>query len=131
MDAEQKAKLYDSLPVITFIISYFIMHLFDWMEATFVLIAVIIGSLTMFVMISECKDENKGKLRKADLKNLNFYVGVLSFFILLFVINGIVHWNRMIDYDYRMGVLFFLIFVYLIILFRTIRILSDLKKTLK
>ena len=62
MEAEQKAKLYDSLPVITFIISYFILHLFDWMEATQLLIAAIVGSLTMFAMISECKDENKNTL---------------------------------------------------------------------
>ena len=93
MEAEQKAKLYDSLPVITFIISYFLLHLFDWMEATQLFLAVIIGSLTMFAMISECKDEHKDKIRKADIHNLNFYVGILSVFILLFLINGIVHWN--------------------------------------
>lgn len=131
MEAEQKAKLYDSLPIISFIISYFILHLFDWMEATQLLIASIIGGFTMFAMISECKDENKDKIRKSDIKNLNFYVGVLSFLIILFLVNGIMHWNRMIDYDYRMGILFFLVLVYLIILFRAVRILSDLKKTLK
>ena len=59
MEAQQKAKLYDILPVITFIVSYFILHLFDWMEATQLLIAALIGSLTMFAMISEFKDENK------------------------------------------------------------------------
>ena len=66
MEAKQKAKLYDSLPIITFIVSYFLLHLFDWMEATQLLIAAIIGSLTMFAMISECKDEYKDKIRKAD-----------------------------------------------------------------
>ena len=131
MEAEQKTKLYDSLPVIMFIVSYFILHLFDWMEATQLFIAAIIGSLTMFAMISECKDENKGKIRKADINNLNFYVGILSFFILLFLANGIVHWNRMIDLNYRMWILFFLVLVYLVFLFRTMRILSDLKKILK
>lgn len=129
MEAEQKAKLYDMLPVITFIITYFILHLFDWMEATQILIAVVIGSLTMFAMIAEYKEEKKDTIRKADVKNLNFYVGILSVFVILFLINGIMHWNRMIDYSYRMSILFFLLLFYLIIMFRTIRILSGLRKS--
>ena len=131
MEAEQKAKLYDMLPVITFIVSYFILHLFDLMEATQVLIAAIIGGLTMFAMISECKEENKDKIRKSDFKNINFYVGILSIILMLFLVNGIMHLYRIIDYAYRMGFLFFLILFYLVILFHTIRILSDLKKSFK
>ncbi|MEJ2052689.1 MAG: hypothetical protein P8X42_02105 [Calditrichaceae bacterium] len=131
MEAQQKAKFYEMLPVITFIISYFILHLFDWMEATQLLISAIIGGLTMFAMISEFKDEYKDKLRKVDLKSLNFYVGLLSIFIIILLINGILHWNRMIDYSYRMGLLFILMLIYLIILFRMIRVLSDLKKAMK
>jgi len=119
------------LPVIIFIISYFILHLFDWMEATQLLIAATLGSLTMFAMISEWKEENKDKIRKADFKNINFYVGVLSILLLLFLINGIMHWNRMVDFAYRMGSLFFLVLIYIIVLFRSIRILADLKKSLK
>ncbi|MBN1407400.1 MAG: hypothetical protein JW956_06415 [Calditrichaceae bacterium] len=130
METEQKTKLYDMLPVITFISSYFLLHLFDWMEATQVFIAALVGSLTMFMMISECKEENKDKIRKADLKSINFYVGILSLLLVLFLANGILHWNRMIDYAYRMGILFFLVLMYLVFLFRTIRILSDLKKSL-
>ncbi len=131
MEAEQKDKLYHMLPVITFIVSYFILHLFDWMEATQILVAAIVGGLTMFAMIGEWKEENKDKIRKTDLKNINFYVGLLSIIILLLLINGIIHWNRMIDYIYRMGVLFLLVLIYVVILFRMIRILSDLKKLFK
>ena len=129
MEAEQKTKLYDMLPIITFLISLFILHLFDWMEATQLLVASIIGGLTMFVMIGECKEEFKEKIRKADLKQINLYVGILSVIIVMLFINGIIHWNRMIDYAYRMGLMFFLALVYLVILFRMIHILSDLKKS--
>jgi len=131
METEQKIKLYDMLPIFTFVGSLFILHLFDWMEATQLLVASIIGGLTMFVMIGECKDEYKDKIRKSDLKQINSYVGILSIIIILLLVNGIIHWNRMIDFAYRMGILFFLALVYLILLIRMIRILSDLKKFLE
>ena len=130
MEAEQKAKLYDMLPIFMFIGSLFILHLFDWMEATQVLVASIIGGLTMFLMIGECKDENKDKIRKADLKQINLYVGILSIMIISLFINAIIHWSRLIDFAARFGIFFFLTVVYLVILIRMIRILSDLKKSL-
>lgn len=130
MEAEQKTKFYDMLPIITFICALFILHLFDWMEATQLLVASIVGAATMFIMISECKEEYKDKIRKADLKQINLYVGIISLIIILLLVNGIIHWNRMIDYAYRMGLLFLLAVVYLVILIRMIRILSELKKSL-
>ena len=131
MEAEQKTKLYDMLPIFTFIGSLFILHLFDWMEATQVLVASIIGGLTVFLMIGECKDEYKDKIRKADLKQINFYVGIISIIIILIFVNAIIHWSRLIDFTLRFGILFLLTVVYLIVLIRMIRILSDLKKSLK
>ena len=131
MESEQKAKLYDMLPIFTFIGSLFILHLFDWMEATQVLVASIIGGLTIFLMIGECKDEYKEKIRKADLKQINLYVGILSILIIFLLVIAIIHWSRMIDFVARFGILFLVTLIYLVVLIRMIRILSDLKKSLK
>jgi hypothetical protein len=119
------------LPIITFIGSLFIFHLFDWMEATQVLVASIIGGLTIFLMIGECKDEYKDKIRKADLKQINLYVGVLTVLVILLFVNAVIHWSRLIDFTARFGILLLLTLIYLVILIRLIRILSDLKKSFK
>ena len=112
------------LPVWTFIITYFVLHLFDWMEATQFVIAVFISLLTLFVMIADFKEENKDKLQ---FTKLNLYVGVLTFLFIVIFLSGFLHWNRMIDISYRMAILFSLILIYFIILFRAIRVLAYYK----
>jgi len=125
MEPNQRKKLYDMLPVITFIITYFFLHLFDWMEATQFLIAILVSNLTYFAMVSEYKEEVKDKTKH---KKLNYYVGLLSLMFILILVNGIIHWNRLIHINYRMGLLFALVLVFFIILFRAIRVLADFKE---
>ena len=125
MEPNQRKKLYDMLPVITFIITYFLLHLFDWMEATQFLIAILVSNLTYFAMVSEYKDEVKDKTK---YKKLNYYVGLLSLMFILILVNGIIHWNRLIHINYRMGLLFVLVLVFFIIMFRAIRVLADFKE---
>jgi len=125
MEPNQRKKLYDMLPVITFIITYFFLHLFDWMEATQFLIAILVSNLTYFAMVSEYKEEVKDKTKH---RKLNYYVGLLSLMFILILVNGIIHWNRLIHINYRMGLLFALVLVFFIILFRAIRVLADFKE---
>ena len=125
MEPNQRKKLYDMLPVITFIITYFLLHLFDWMEATQFLIAILVSNLTYFALVSEYKDEVKDKTK---YKKLNYYVGLLSLMFILILVNGIIHWNRLIHINYRMGLLFVLVLVFFIIMFRAIRVLADYKE---
>lgn len=124
MEPDRNKKLYDMLPVITFVISYFLLHLFDWMEATQFLIAILISNLTYFAMVSEFKEEVQNRRQ---LKKLNFFVGLLSLMFLLMVVNGFIHWNRLIHVNYRMALLFLLVLIFLIILFRAIRVLASFK----
>ena len=124
MDKQQNNKLMDMLPVLTFIISFFIFELFDWMAATKFILAVLISVVTFFIMVSDFKEEYKNP---EQLKKLNYFVGLLTFLFVLIFLNGFLHWNRMIPIYQRMGILLGLVLIYFIILFRAVRLLANYK----
>ena len=128
MDEKQKKKLLELLPVLAFIAAYFTMQLFDWMQVTQVIVAMLISLLTFFFMAADLKEEGDNPER---FKTLNFYIGLLSFLFVIFFLHGFLHWNRMIPNNYRMGIMFLLILVYLIALFRAIRILAYTKEMME
>lgn len=124
MEQNQRTKLYNMLPLVTFIISYFVFHLFDWMEATQLLWAALISILTYGAMVSEFKEEVKNPQQHA---KLNFYVGLLSLVFVFLLINAFIHWNRLIAGDYRFALLILLALIFFVVLFRAIRILAEFK----
>lgn len=117
--------LMEILPVLTFIGSYFLFHLFDWMEATQFILATMVSLGTYFVMVSDFKVKNKDT--DADFKGLNFYVGLLTLLALIIFLHGFLHWYRMVSFTLRMSVLFGLLLAYMVVLFRALRIFNDLK----
>lgn len=124
MEQNQRTKLYNMLPLVTFVVSYFIFHLFDWMEATQLLWAALVSILTYGAMVSEFKEEVKNPKQNA---RLNFYVGLLSLIFVFLIINAFIHWNRMIASDYRFSLLILLALIFFVVLFRAIRVLADFK----
>ena len=112
------------LPVLTFIGSYFLFHLFDWMEATQFILAVLVSLLTYFMMVADFKAEYKEKM---DLSKLNFFTGLLTILFIMIFLHGFLHWYRMIAFNHRMILLFALLLIYITILFRAIRTLTLLK----
>jgi Kef-type K+ transport system membrane component KefB len=124
MEPNQKKKLYDMLPVITFIVSYFIFQLFDWMDATQFLFAMLVSILTYAALVSDFKEEDKDKRKH---KRLNFYIGILTLVFFVMIGIAIIHWNRWIPSTYRMVILFLDVLVFFIVMFRAIRVLSEFK----
>jgi hypothetical protein len=112
------------LPVITFIVSYFIFQLFDWMDATQFLFAMLVSILTYTALVSDFKEEDKDKRKH---KRLSFYIGILTLVFFVMVGIAIIHWNRWIPSTYRMVLLFLDVLVFFIVMFRAIRVLSEFK----
>ncbi len=126
---EEKKSILEWLPILTFISSYFLFHLFDWMEATQFLLASIVATGTYMLMVYDLKTEHKGK--KWNYKPLNYFNGLLSIFTILLFFQSFVHWNRMISAFARAALLYSLIVIYIAILFRAIRVYSYHKMQLE
>jgi len=124
MEQQQKQKLIEMAPVLAFIAVFFITNLFDWMEVTKFVWAMLAGTLTFFVMAADFKESLQ---EKKNLKDLNLYVAVLTGMSVLFFIHGFLHWHRLSSIFMRNGLMFVLLLVYFIVMFRAIRILTRYK----
>ena len=128
MDKKQKKKLFEMMPVLVFIGSYFILHLFDWSEATITILAVFCSMVSILFIVTDFKVENKEK--KIDFRNLNFLVAALSLIFILIFLQGFLHWRSVISCGYRMTIMYGLLLVYFITIFRIMSVLSHLKAIL-
>ncbi len=117
---EEKKNILEWMPILTFIGSYFLFHLFDWIEATQFFWAAIVATITYGLMVADLKMEHKGK--KWDYKPLNFFIGLLTLFVIVLFFQNFLHWRRMIGNLYRMAILYSLIIIFIAILFRGIRV---------
>lgn len=126
---EEKKNILEYAPVLTFIASYFLFHLFDWMETTQFFWASIIGTLTYGLMVADLKMEYKEK--KWDYKQLNFFIGLLTAFNVVLFFQSFLHWRRMISNVARMSILYVLLIIFIAVLFRAIRVYSYHKSMLE
>ena len=125
MDKKQENKVFQMLPVLVFIGSYFIFHLFDWTEATQTILAVFVCLFSFFFLAADLKIEHKDK--KIDFSKINFYSGILTLIFLLIFLQGFLHWRGMVSLGYRMLVQYGLLLIYFIFLFRAMNVLMQLK----
>lgn len=126
---EEKKNILEYAPVLTFIASYFLFHLFNWMETTQFFWASIIGTLTYGLMVADLKMEYKEK--KWDYKQLNFFIGLLTAFNIVLFFQSFLHWRRMISNVARMSILYVLLIIFIAVLFRAIRVYSYHKSMLE
>ncbi len=117
-----KKGVLDWLPILTFVASYFFFHLFHWMEATNFLLSAIIATATYALLIYDLKTEHKGK--RWNYKPLDFFIGLLSAYVVLLFAQSFIHWHRMIGAFARTALLYGLIVIYFAILFRALRVYS-------
>ncbi|MBN2424500.1 MAG: hypothetical protein JXR46_02790 [Calditrichaceae bacterium] len=127
MDDRQKDKLYEVLPLLTFAAAYFIVQLFDFMETTYFLIAVIVSLLTFMSMGSLFKTDYQTK--ENQLRTLSFYNGALTVAAFLFFLQSFLHWYRNVSMSYRTMIMLFILLIYAVLLFRAMRILGEFKRT--
>ncbi|HHE54456.1 MAG TPA: hypothetical protein ENL21_01650 [Caldithrix abyssi] len=126
---EEKKSILEYAPILAFIASYFLFHLFDWMETTQFFWASIIGTITYGLMVADLKMEYKGK--KWNYKQLNFFIGLLTVFNIVLFFQSFLHWRRMISSIARMSILYVLLIIFIAILFRAIRVYSYHKSMLE
>jgi len=125
MDKKQKKKLFELMPVLVFIGSYFLLHLLDWSEATITILAVFCSLISLLFLVTDFKVENKEK--KIDFQKLNFLIALLSLVFVLIFLQGFLHWRALISFGWRMTIMYGLLLVYFIITFRIMNVLSHLK----
>ncbi|MHB2150269.1 hypothetical protein ACX8XP_14515 [Calditrichota bacterium LG25] len=126
---EEKKSILEYVPVLAFIASYFLLHLFDWMETTQFLLASIIGTLTYGLLVADLKMEHKGK--KWNYRQLNFFIGLLTVFNLVLFFQSFLHWRRMVSNIARVSIMYVLLIIFIAILFRAIRVYSYHKTMLE
>jgi len=130
MDSEnQKQKFIEFLPIFSYLVVYFLLQSFDWMEATKIILGIVASLLTFFVMSSLTKEDHE--LSGEQIRRLNFQIGLLSLLFLLLFASGFLAWYRMVSNLWRNGILFSLLLIYLVVLFRSMRILAEVKENSK
>lgn len=125
-ETTQKQKFLEFLPVFIYLVVYFMVQAFDWMEATKIMIGVAASLITFLVMTSLVKEDHD--ISGVQIKRLNFQIGLLSLFFLLLFLSSFLAWYRMVSNLLRSGILFFILLIYLVVLFRSMRILSEIKQ---
>lgn len=128
-NGNQKKKLFEFLPILGFLIVYFLVQSFSWMEATKIIIAVIVSFSTFMIMVSLFKEDYE--LNQAQQRQINFQIGFLTLVMLLMLVSGFLSWYRIVSNFMRIGTLFIMLLVYFVVLYRSMRILSQYKNVLK
>lgn len=128
-NGNQKKKLFEFLPILGFLIVYFLVQSFSWMEATKIIIAVIVSFSTFMIMVSLFKEDYE--LNQAQQRQINFQIGFLTLVMLLMLVSGFLSWYRIVSNFMRIGILFIMLLVYFVVLYRSMRILSQYKNVLK
>jgi len=127
MEARQKEKLYEMLPLFVFAAAYFVAQLFDWMDTAHFLFAVVISFITFASMASLFKTDYQATDKQ--IRSLNLYSGLLTAVVFIFFLQSFLHWYRMIGMNYRMTALMVVLLIYFVLLFRAMRTLSQFKSS--
>lgn len=125
MIEKSKKSAGDFTPVIGFAISYFIFHIFDWQEATHFVFSTIISLIIYMIELHLIKEEYE--LNRKNLKNSNFFAGLLSLMTILVFSIGVISWYRFLPFSWRMALLLVSVVIYIAILFRAINVLTSIK----
>jgi len=124
MDYAQKNKLIQMTPTLAFVIGYFFFHLFDWMEVSQVIAATWVSMFSFMFLAADLKMEHKGK---ANFGKLSFYSGLLTLISVLVFAQGLLHWNRLLTRNYRVGILVILLVIFFFAVFRGMRHYMEIK----
>ena len=126
MSTSNIKSLQDFSPLIAFVAGFFILNILGVQAATDFLVAALLATLAFMVEVKILRDDYK--IRRENNKRLNFLSGLLSLFVLIIFFNGFLHWNKMIALNYRMFLLLVLVLVFIVALFRSMRVLSEIKQ---
>ena len=123
----KKVSVADYTPILTFVISFFIFHLFDWQDATHFTLAVFVSLVTYMIELHFVKDERV--VSKKDIKTTSFHAGMLTLLAIVVFGTGVLHWYRLMPITGRMILLLLAVVIYLAVMFYALRILTYIKAT--
>jgi len=124
---EKSERLKDFSPVTIFILLTFVLEVFGLNKATNLVISVMV-SLFTFGVLSAMLREKYGEL--AQFKPLQIKIGLLSAIFVLIIGVAILHWYQILHVNIRWLLFFIIMLVYFIILFRSVKTLSEIKAKL-
>ena len=124
---EKSERLKDFLPVTLFIVLTFLLEAFGLNKATNLVISVLV-SLFTFGILSAMLREKHGDL--PEFKPLQKKTGLLSVTFFFIVGVAILHWNQILHVNIRWLLFFTFMIIYFIILFRSVKILNEIKSKL-
>ena len=124
---EKSERLKDFSPVTIFILLTFVLEVFGLNKATNLVISVMV-SLFTFGILSAMLREKYGEL--AQFKPLQIKIGLLSAIFVLIIGVAILHWYQILHVNIRWLLFFIIMLVYFIILFRSVKTLSEIKARL-
>ncbi len=125
MNENKKTSVADYTPVLAFVISFFIFHLFDWQDATHFTLAVFVSLITYMIELHFLKDDKV--VSKQNIKTTSFHAGLLTLMAMLVFATGFLHWYRLIPIAARTILLLLVVVIYLAVLFYALRTLTYIK----
>jgi hypothetical protein len=120
-DNPSQMKIADYAPVLMFLLSFFVVHLFDWRDASYFVVSVLVSLLTYNYDVYLLKQEFT--VTKENKKRMTFHSGLLMLMFFLLVAVAFLDWYRIIAVSWRMGLLYFAVVIYMAILFRVVNTL--------
>ena len=115
-------------PVLGFIATMFISEAFSWMTATKIVWSTSVSLLIYFIMIADLKERSKGIVA---IKKINFFTGILTLMFILIFAAGFLDWYRVLPQFQRLAIIFFILLIYFVILFRAMRIYLEYLEIVK
>jgi hypothetical protein len=120
-DNPSQMKIADYAPVLMFLLSFFVVHLFDWRDASYFVVSVLVSLLTYNYEVFLLKQEFV--INKENKKRMTFHSGLLMLMFFLVFAVAFLDWYRIIAVSWRMGLLYFVVVIYMAILFRVVNTL--------
>ena len=125
-EKHEKFQIY--LPVTIFIISIFLLEVFQLQKATSLVISVFISLFIYGVMAAKARQ----KYGDSDIfKPLNLYLGALTFLMVIIIGVAILHWFQLVHVNVRWILFFAALLIYFVVLFRAVHTLHQITLSLK
>ena len=88
----------------------------------------LLALITFFVEVTILQNDHKPS--KAQKKRLGFFSGLNSLLFILIFISVLIDWNRILPDVVRIILVVLCVFVYLVVLFRSMRVFNQIKESL-
>lgn len=115
----------DYSPILAFIISFFVLHIFEWQDATYFTFAALVSLAAFMIEVYLLKEEKL--VSKKNSRKFAFYYALLTVLFLAIVASAFLSWYRVISISARTALLLIAVVIYLAVLFRAINVFISIK----